>query len=512
MDAILRARNIHKHFGGIRALRGVNFDVRPGEVHALVGENGAGKSTLIKILSGVLRPTEGHVEYDGRPVDLADPREAQRLGIATVYQDPLLFPDLSVLDNLFMGREPVTRLGNVNRQLERERADGVLAQLGLDSSILEQPLSHLSLAQRQLVLIAKALLQNARVLVFDEPTAMLTDQESDRLFSIIRGLKQRGVGIIYISHRLEEVFQLGDRVTVLRDGEARGTFDVVAVTQDYIIELMAGKELHRRARGERGTRGQVVLRVEGLTSSAGRFGDVTFEVRAGEILGFFGLVGSGRSELMQTLVGIIPVDSGRIWLRSTLVRPGSPAEAKRLGIAYLPEDRKGQGLFGILAVHYNLSVAVLERLRRAGVLVDSGAERDLSNAWIADLGIRAPGLKAPVSALSGGNQQKVVLARWLASQPAVLILDEPTRGIDVASKEEIHRRIMGLADQGTAILLVSSELPEILKLSDRIAVMHDGRVVGEFNRRDASAEMLLRAAMGRDTSAASRLTSRDRLK
>lgn len=501
MNPIIRARNIHKRFGGIRALRGVDFELRAGEVHALVGENGAGKSTLIKILSGVLRPSEGQVEFDGHPVDLADPRAAQSLGIATVYQDPLSFPDLSVLDNLFMGREPRTRFGNVDRQLERRMADEVFRQLGLEIGLLERPLYRLSLAQRQLVSIAKALLYRARVLVFDEPTAILTDREADRLFEIIRGLKQRGVGVIYISHRLEEIFQIADRVTVLRDGEVRGTFGVREVDQDRIIELMAGKELHRRAAHHRASFGGVVLQVEELCSEAGRFKDATFDVRAGEVLGFFGLVGSGRSELMQALVGITPVDRGRLVLRSAEVRPRSPAHARRLGIAYLPEDRKGQGLFGVLPIRYNLTVAVLDRLRRAVVFVDERAEDRLCGAYVSELDIRIPALRAPANALSGGNQQKVVLARWLASEPAVLILDEPTRGIDVASKEEIHRRIVALADRGVAIILVSSELPEVLKLSDRVIVMHEGRITGCFAREEATPEAILRAAMGRAPSA-----------
>ena len=502
MEPILRARNIHKSFGGIHALRGVDFELRAGEVHALVGENGAGKSTLIKILSGVLQPSEGSLEFDGRVVQIPDPSAAQRLGIATVYQEPLLFPELSVLDNLFAGREPTNRFGNVDHRLERQLAWRVFEELDISVELLEEPVWKLSLAQQQLVLIAKALLHDARVLIFDEPTAILSDQEVRRLFDIIKGLRGRNVGVIYISHRLEEVFELADRITVLRDGQVRGTFRPDEVDQDTIIELMAAKEFHRASVRPHATTGPVALRVEGLTSKVGRFQDVTFEVRAGEIVGFFGLVGSGRSEVMQALVGILPVDQGRVTLGGQVVQVTSPSHAKRLGIAYVPEDRKAQGLFGALPVHYNLSVAVLERLRRARVLVDEAAELDLSTKLIAQLGVKAPGLRAPVSALSGGNQQKVVLARWLASSPKVLILDEPTRGVDVAAKEDIHQRIVSLAEQGVAIVLISSELPEVLKLADRVIAMHEGKITGEFGRHAASPEVVLRAAMGRASRAA----------
>ncbi|MBE3599329.1 MAG: sugar ABC transporter ATP-binding protein [Limnochordaceae bacterium] len=498
-QSILRASGICKSYGGIRALQDVDFELLPGEVHALVGENGAGKSTLIKILSGVVRPDAGRIEWEGRPVEIPDPSAAQRLGVATVYQDPLLFPDLSVLDNMFAGREVLTRAGNVDRRKEREmavRAFGDL-EVGLSEALLERPMRSLSLAHKQLVLIAKALIHQARVLIFDEPTAILSDQEADRLFAVIRGLRRRQVGIVYISHRLEEIFQLADRVTVMRDGRVRGTFPVGQVTEESIIELMAGRELHRQAPDGAPAGGPVVLRVRGL-SRPGLFEGIAFEARAGEVLGFFGLVGSGRSEVMQEIVGVSALAvAGRIEVDGRPVRPRSPAEAMRLGIAYVPEDRKGQGLFGVLPVRYNLSVAILKSLARFGLFVDGSKEAEASRRFVADLNIRIPGLSAPVLSLSGGNQQKVVLARWLAVRPRVLILDEPTRGIDVASKEEIHQRIRALARGGVAVVVISSELPEILKLADRIVVMHEGRISGTFDRREASEELVLAAAMGR---------------
>lgn len=494
---ILKAVHVDKSFGGTRALKDARFELYPGEVHGLVGENGAGKSTLIKILSGALRPDRAQIFFQGEEVEISSPRMAAEMGIATVYQEPLLYPELTVVENIFMGREIRGRMGAIDYAAQRKKAQELFQAVGIDPDFLDRRVSELTIGQAQLVLIARALAYDAKVMIFDEPTAILTQHEAARLFEIIQRLKAQGVGIIYISHRLQEIFQLTDRVTVMRDGEVRGTFDTAGITEDRIIELMAGRSLHRQERrAKQLDHAPKVLEVEGW-SAPPAFQDVSFALRQGEILGFFGLVGSGRSEVMQAITGIIPVASGRLLLYGKPVKIRSPREAMEQGIVYVPEDRKTQGLFQTLSVRYNIGVAVLKALKRWGFVVDTRGEERLGQQAVSDLAIKLAGLSAEARSLSGGNQQKVLLARWLATQPRILILDEPTRGVDVGAKEEIHRRILQLADSGVSVIVVSSELPEVLKLSDRIITMQEGRITGEFRADEATEEAVLGAAIRR---------------
>jgi ABC-type sugar transport system ATPase subunit len=496
MSGLLAARDVSKAFGGVVAVRHASFDVRPGEVHALVGQNGAGKSTLIRILSGALQPDSGQVLYAGRPVHLTSPRVAQDLGIATVYQDPLVYPDLSVVENIFMGRELRDRLGNIDWAAQRQAAACLFADLGIRGTFLTQPIGRLTIGMQQLVLIVKALSHASRVIILDEPTAILTQGETERLFGVIRRLRAGGVGIVYISHRLEEIFQIADRVTVMKDGEVRGTFPVGAISRDRLIDLMAGEIFHERAARDGRRIGEVVLRVEDLVVPP-TVKSVSFDVRRGEVLALFGLVGSGRTQVAHALFGIAPAARGRIFLDGEPVAITSPEQALRLGIAYLPEDRKAQGLFLPLPVRYDLTVAILATLRRMLGAVDRRREEAAAATTVRALGIRTPGLHTPTQALSGGNQQKVLLGRWLARRPRLLILDEPTRGVDVAAKEEIHERIFALAAEGVGVVVISSELPEVLKLADRILVLHEGRVTALVARGEVEGEAaLLRAATG----------------
>ncbi len=495
METILDARGIVKSFGGVHALKGVDFSLRQGEVHALVGENGAGKSTLIKIISGALQPDRGEIFYLGKPVAIDSPRKAQEMGIATVYQEPLVYHELSAMENIFLGREIRRAWGGIDWKAEEEKARALFASLDLPHHFLREPMGELSVGLQQLVLIAKALAYESRVIIFDEPTAILTEHETERLFAIIRKLRERGVGIIYISHRLEEIFRIADRVTVMRDGEIRGTFPIGEVDRNRIVELMAGKLLIETIERKKGRGETPVLSVENLTKK-GRFYDISFDVFPGEILGFFGLVGSGRTDVAQTIFGIGSPDSGRVVFDGKAVRFASPEEAMRRGVVYLPEDRKVQGLFPILSVGYNISITFLKELLRSLGIVDQKEERSRAERSIHDLNIKTPNLRTKVYSLSGGNQQKVVIAKWLGTTPRVLFLDEPTRGVDVASKSEIHTLIAHLADEGLGVVIISSELPEILKLSDRIVVMHEGRITGVFEREEASSETIIRAATG----------------
>jgi rhamnose transport system ATP-binding protein len=484
VTVLLAARRVSKSFGGVHALRQVDFELRAGEVHALVGQNGAGKSTLIKILSGALQADSGQVLYEGRPVHLASPKVAQDMGIATVYQDPLVYPDLNVIENIFMGRELRDRWGHVDWTSQRARASELFQDLGIAPTFLEEPIGRLSLGLQQLVLIAKALSYASKVIILDEPTAILTQGETERLFGVVRRLRDARLGVVYISHRLEELPLIADRVTVMKDGEVRGTFPIAEASRDRVIDLMAGP-VARGGPGARSRPGEVVLAVEDLAVPP-RVRDVSFEVRRGEILGMFGLVGSGRTDIAHALFGLVRPSRGTILLEGQRVSLRDPADALARGIAYLPEDRKAQGLFLRMPVRSELSVAILRWLRRLLGLVTS-------------LAIRTPGLDAPTSQLSGGNQQKVLLGRWLARRPRVLILDEPTRGVDVAAKEEIHDRIVQLASSGVAVILITSELPEVLRLADRVLVMHEGRLVALLDREEATSEAVLRAATGERT-------------
>ena len=491
---ILELRSISKAFPGVQALKEVDFDVCPGEVHALVGENGAGKTTLIKIAAGVYQPDAGQILYDGRSVRILNPHHAQELGIAAIHQEASFYPHLSVLENIFIGRQPARgRLGLIDWKRMRAEAGAIFRSMEVDMD-LQAPVGGLSVADRQMVEIARALSQKARVLIMDEPTSPLTHKEIQVLFQLVGRLRDQGVAVIYITHRLDEVFTLADRVTVLRDGQHIGTHPVEEVDHQRLINMMVGRALTQLFPKEEAEIGEPVLRVQGLTKM-GRFQDIDLEVRRGEILGLAGLVGAGRSELAHSLFGIDPADRGQIWVDGRLVSIRSPWEALAVGLAYLPEDRQRQGIIAPMRVRENISLAILESLCRAGI-ISFRREGRLAEEYVEKLDIRTPSVDQPVANLSGGNQQKVVVARWLASRPRVLILDEPTRGIDVGAKAEIHRLMSQLAQQGIGIIMISSELPEILGMSDRIVVMHEGRIAGELSRAEATQERIMGLASG----------------
>jgi ABC-type sugar transport system ATPase subunit/ribose/xylose/arabinose/galactoside ABC-type transport system permease subunit len=499
---ILEMTDITKTFGGVQALKKVNFDLKAGEVQALVGQNGAGKSTLIKILSGAIAPDAGSIRFANKEVSFSSPSDALRLGIGTVYQDPLVYPELSVTENIFMGRELRDRYGNIDMQAQVKEVQRLLQDLDVSPQLATQPIGQLSVALRQLALIAKPLSWEPEVMIFDEPTAILTQHEAEILFSIIRRLRDRGIGIIYISHRLEEIYSLADRVTILKDGECKGTWPIYQIekedsaqhdngrgpslTADQMIELMAGQLLQESVTTPGARSPEPLLTVRNL-SRKDTYHDISFEVHPGEIVGFFGLVGAGRSEVARAIFGEELAEAGEIFLNGEKVSIRTPREALNQGIAYLPEDRKGQGLF-------NTVITVMQRLASLKTIVQPKREETLTQQYIHDLAIKTPNSRVNVANLSGGNQQKVVLARWLATQPRVLVLDEPTAGVDVAAKQEIHNLIIELAQQGTAIMLISSELQEVLKLSDRTITMHEGHVTGEFPR-NTPAHTVLAAAM-----------------
>ncbi len=492
---LIELREITKQFPGVRALDRVSFAVREGEVHALLGENGAGKSTLIKILTGAYQPDSGTILWNGQPVRFADTRQSQSLGIVAIYQELSLYPDLTVAENIFMGHQPRTRAGLVNWKAMMERARAILHELDADDLDVTQPVRGLSVGNQQRIEIAKALSQNARVLIMDEPTAALTQHDVERLFEIVRRLRERGVAIIYISHRLEEVFLLADRVTVLRDGQVVGeTLEVSKTNQAELIRMMVGRTLDTFFPKGAAKVGDVVLEVRDLTRGRA-VRNVSFSLRQGEIVGLAGLIGAGRSELAHVLFGITPADSGQILIDGRPVTIRTPQDAMALGIAYVPEDRKNQGLLTAMSVRENITLAVLRQLLR-GVFINPRAEERMAKEFVGALRIRTSSLEQRVNELSGGNQQKVVVAKWLGCKPRVLILDEPTRGIDVGAKAEIHRLMSELAQQGMAILMISSELPEILGMSDRILVIRQGQVVAEFDRAHATQENVIAAAMG----------------
>ena len=492
LQPLLTVSAVTKSFGPTHALRGVSIDLVPGEVHALVGENGAGKSTLIKIMTGLYRPDSGHIEVDGRPVELRSAADAQALGIACIYQEPLVFPDLSVSENIFMNRSDAGRL--VHWRDMHRRAGEIIRQLEIDIDPRSLA-SQLSVGAQQAVEIAKAMSRDVRVMIMDEPTAALSAHEVRRLFRQVRRLAESGVAVLFVSHRLDEVFELSDRITVFRDGQhisTRATSDVTEVT---LIRDMVGRELadffHRTPHAA----GDVALSVEGL-GRRGAFQDVTFDVRAGEVLGFAGLVGSGRTEVAEAIFGVSPAETGTIRRGSAVVQIDDPRAAMAHGIAYVSEDRRRLGLSLPQSVTTNITLAGLRRFIGRWRLVDRTAEQRTAEKFRDRLGIRAASLSTPVGNLSGGNQQKVMLAKWLDVEPAVLVLDEPTRGIDVGAKADVHELIGELAAAGVAVILISSDLPEVLAMSDRVLVMREGRQMGIFSGADLDQERIMRAAVG----------------
>jgi len=493
LTPLLSLEGIEKRFGGVRALRGVSFELNAGEVHALVGENGAGKSTLMKVLAGAHRPDAGRIVLEGREVQFASPRQSQAAGVGIVYQETSLYPDLSVLENLFMGRQP-TRAFRIHwTRMERE-ARALFERLELDLP-LRARLGDLGKARGQLVEIAKALLRDARILILDEPTAALSVKDADALLETVRGLKANGVGLIYISHRLEEVTRIADRVTVLRDGETVGQAGRLEASQEWMIARMVGREVGSLYPRQLRAPGKTLLEVRGLTRStpAGTavLEDVSFSVREGEIVGLAGLVGSGRTELARALFGIDRFDSGTVTLEGQAVKR-DPRGAVGQGLALLPEDRGRQGLVLPFSIRQNLSLPSLH----FGGWLRPRQEDALSKEFIEKLDIRPKLASLSASALSGGNQQKVVMGKWLATRPKLLILDEPTQGVDVGAKAEIHRTIDALVGEGLGILMISSELLEILGMADRILVMHRGRIAGELPRGSSQEDVMRLATLG----------------
>src|SRR5882724_1981268 len=490
---------INKSFGGIEAVRDVAFDVAPGTIHALVGENGAGKSTLVKIITGLQPADAGEIRLDGVPARFRTPMEARAAGVVAVYQDPKLFPHLDVAENIFMGIHPLSRLGVVDRRQMYQRARDLLRALDveLDPYAL---VAGLSLGEMQFVEFARAMAEGAeRLLILDEPTAALTPDETARLFRVVRRLRDRGAAVIFISHRLEELSGLVDVVTVLRDGRHIATAPAATLDRAGVVRLMVGRSLDQlypeSPGGARRALGAELLRVEGL-GQEGVFDDISFNLRAGEIVGLAGLVGAGRSEIAQTIFGVTPPTAGRVIVDGRAVRVRDPRQMLGLGIAYLPEDRDGEGLITTLSIVKNLVLPIVDRLAWHGLL-RPGREHAETRRFADRLQIKAASLEQAVSALSGGNRQKVVLGKWLAMGPRVLILDEPTHGIDVGTKAQVHQIIDRLAADGIAILMISSDLPEVLRMSDRILVIADGRLTGEFGRDEATQEVVMTAATQR---------------
>ena len=456
---ILELRDATKSYGAVRALRDGNLSLRPGEVRALMGENGAGKSTLVKVLGGVVRRDSGDMLVDGRSVDFDSPHDARDAGLAVIYQEPTLFPDLSVEENVVMGYHPLGALKRIDRGSMRERVQSLLDRLGVRLDA-ERPVRGLSIADQQIVEIAKALSFDARVLIMDEPTAALSGPEVERLFSVVRTLREQGAAVLFISHRLDEVFTICDTATVMRDGAVVHDAPIAQMTPDDMVRRMVGRELNTLFPKQDARTGEVVLEVHRLTRE-GVFFDVSFEVRAGEIVALAGLVGAGRSEVARGIFGIDRVDAGHVEVAGRRLPAGKPAEAMRAGIGFVPEDRRQQGLVMDLSIARNVALTRLRALARSG-LIRGGAEKQLAREWGSRLQLRFHRLEDDVGTLSGGNQQKVVLAKWLATGPKVLIVDEPTRGIDVGTKAEVHRLMSDLAGDGLAVLMISSELPEVL--------------------------------------------------
>ena len=500
--AALELRNVTKTFPGVIALDDVSFDVKPGEVHALLGENGAGKSTLIKIISGVYRPDRGEVHINGNPVHLSNPGEAQNYGIATIYQEFSLYPELTVAENIFAGHMPRTLFGAALDWPKANRLARTLLE-SLEASDLDvsSRVGALSVGNRQRVEIAKALSRQARILILDEPTAVLTQHDTERLFTVIRRLREQKVAIIYISHRLEEIFTLADRVTILRDGKLVGVKSAKETNENELIRMMVGRALAQEPAPhleQPPSELPMVLRAKCLARRP-LLKNASIELRAGEIVGMAGLIGSGRSELAQTIFGIAAPEAGSIELDGKPVSIRSPEEAIAMGIAYVPEDRQRQGLLTAMTVSQNIGLTRLWKLT-TGPFLDFKAEERLAQEYVESLRIKTPSIRQLARNLSGGNQQKIVVAKWLATKPRLLIVDEPTRGIDVGARAEIHRLIDHLArNEKIAVLVISSDLPEILRLSDRVCVMREGHSVAEFSRREASEEAILAAAVGQPT-------------
>ncbi len=484
--------DIHKSFGSTRVLEGVSLPLFPGEVHSLMGENGAGKSTLVKIMAGLHLPDRGAVRVNGREVLFRSTAQAQQAGVSVIYQEPTLFRDLSVAENVFMHRQPKTPYGWIDYAEMSRVVSGHLKQLGV-SLRPEDPVLGLSIADQQIVEIIKALTFEAKVLIMDEPTAALSLEEVKRLFQVVERLRAKGVALMFVSHRLEEVFTISQRITVMRDGRVVGSGPIGEWTTEEVIRKMVGRSLDALYPKEMVAPGKVVLRVKELRR-AGVFKDISFEVRQGEIIALAGLVGAGRSEVARAIFGIDPLDSGEVSIGETVLRNHSPQDAMAAGVGLVPEDRQQQGLVMEMAVMRNATLTVLPLVQRFG-LVSRKKEKAIAAQWTQRMRLRGH-LEEPANILSGGNQQKVVLAKWLATKPKLLIVDEPTRGVDVGAKSEVHRTLGQLAKEGMAIIMISSDLPEVLGMADRVLVMHEGKLTAELSRAEATEEAIMFAATG----------------
>jgi len=492
-EFVLKLKEIVKTFPGVTALNGVNFDLRDGEVHALLGENGAGKSTLIKIITGVYQPDSGEIILMNKTVKFVNPVIAQRHGISAIYQEPIIFPDLSVTENIFINRHEVgAPLGQIKWGQMHEKSKKIFDLLGVDINPRSE-VRGLSGGKQQMIGIARALLMDAKILIMDEPTAALSLHETDELFEIVRRLCKEGTSVIFVSHRLEEISKIADRVTVLRDGNYVGTRKVSDVSSDELIQMMVGRKIKNLFPKVDVKIGREVLRVDRLTK-IGKFSDISFSLHSGEILGFSGLIGAGRTDVAKAIFGVEPADSGKIWVNDEEVIIDSPRRAMELGIAYLPEDRQQYGLLLPMTIARNITLPILDKFARMG-WIDSSSELETAKNFFDLMKIHAESVWQKVNQLSGGNQQRVVLAKWLAIEPKILILDEPTKGIDVGAKASVHKFMGEMTSKGIAIIMISSELPEILGMSDNIVVMHEGRVMKYYERLAATQEKILSAAI-----------------
>lgn len=490
---LLQMNNISKSFPGVQVLKDVNFSVRKGSILALVGENGAGKSTLMKIIAGIHQKDAGTFTFDGEEVNALTPAHSQKIGISVIHQELNLVPNMSVAENIFMGQEKTSYAFLLNKKETNREAERLLQLVGLniDPNILVQ---ELSIAQRQMIEIAKALSINAKLIVMDEPTSSLTEREVKILMDIMTRLKSQGVSIIFISHKLGEIFHITDHITVMRDGVTIDTLDTDKCTEEMLIRMMIGREIKDVFARETVELGETILEVKGL-SSGNTIKDASFSLRKGEILGFSGLVGAGRSELMRAVFGIDRFDQGEIFVEGKKVTITRPEDAISLGIGLVPEDRKLQGLILGMGVRENTTISSLEKVSAFG-FINKGSERTVTREFIDKLAVKTPHQEQHVVNLSGGNQQKVVISKWLAIKPKILILDEPTRGVDIGAKKEIYALMNQLTRQGIAIIMVSSELPEVLGMSDRILVMHEGAIKGELSRAEATEENIMTVAFG----------------
>jgi len=493
-DPVIRVMGLTKRFGGVTAIDGVDFDLLPGEVHALVGENGAGKSTLMKIVHGLYAPDEGQLEVEGRQVTFVSSRDAEAAGVAMIPQELDLFPELSVAENLYVGRHrPRSWWGGLDWTAMRTEARRQFETLGIDIDVT-LPARLLSTANRQIVLIARALMGDARAVIMDEPTSSLTEREVQRLFEVIKDLTERGVGVVYVSHRLDEVFTIADRISVLRDGLHIKTAPVSELDSEELVRLMVGRALSELFVRNPHQHGSIALELKGLSRSS-EFTDIDLTIHRGEVVGLAGLIGAGRTELAQAVFGIRPVESGEIYIDGERVSFHSPQEAMNRGVVYVPEERQSQGLILPFPIYANITLSILQKIARAGFL-NYDRERKTTDRFADALSIRGADVSEPISRLSGGNQQKAMIAKSLACEPSILLLDEPTRGVDVGAKSEIYRLIDQLGQDGKAILLISSELEEVLSMADRVVVMREGRITAEFDRDEATQERVMAAAAG----------------